>query len=177
MTGAAGCRGERSFARNPSHIRRKKHVGQSPSAVKTTNYRLPKTGISTTESPRAQSKTGRRPLPSIRNHVTASEARQPQSEIELTACRRTREEAVQGAGLGGPVHAQRAAESDASDAVEVLSRSRVWTVARLAFRSRASARLGVRSHVPGTRGDRAQAEEAGIRKAKPRVESAREPQP
>jgi hypothetical protein len=31
--------------------------------------------------------------------------------------------------------------------------------------------------VPGTRRDRAPAEEAGIRKAKPRVESAHEPQP
>jgi hypothetical protein len=31
--------------------------------------------------------------------------------------------------------------------------------------------------VPGTRRDRAQAEEAGIRKAKPPVESAQEPQP
>jgi hypothetical protein len=31
--------------------------------------------------------------------------------------------------------------------------------------------------VPGTRRDRAQAEEAGIQKAKPPVESAHEPQP
>jgi hypothetical protein len=69
----------------------------------------------------------------------------------------------------GPVYAQEAAESDASDAVEVPSRSQVWAVARLAFRFPASARLGGRSHVPGTRRDRAQAEEAGIRKAKPQL--------
>jgi hypothetical protein len=36
-----------------------------------------------------------------------------------------------------------------------------------AAESAASVCLGVRSHVPGTRRDRAQAEEAGIRKAKP----------
>jgi hypothetical protein len=57
--------------------------------------------------------------------------------------RRRRKEAVQGAGMVGPFHAQRAAESDAS------------------------VRLGVRSHVPGTRRNRAPADEAGIRKAKP----------
>jgi hypothetical protein len=44
-----------------------------------------------------------------------------------------------------PFHAQRAAESDAS------------------------VRLRVRSHVPGRRRDRAQAEEAGIQKAKPGI--------
>ena len=54
-----------------------------------------------------------------------------------------RGEAVQGAGMLGPFHAQGAAESNAS------------------------VRLGVRSHVPGMRKDRAQAEEAGIKKAKP----------
>jgi hypothetical protein len=54
-----------------------------------------------------------------------------------------REEAVQGAGMWGPFHAQGAAESDES------------------------VRLRVRSHVPGTRRNRAQAEEAGIKKAKP----------
>ncbi len=45
----------------------------------------------------------------------------------------------------GLLHAQEAAESDAS------------------------VRLRVRSHVPGTRRDRAPAEEAGIKKAKPRI--------
>jgi hypothetical protein len=94
----------------------------------------------------------------------------PQSEIGLTGYRlpttgrgngrRRREEAVQGAGMVGLVHALRLAESDASDAVEVLSRSRVWIVARLAFRSRASARLGGRSHVPGT-------EETGHKRRRP----------
>jgi len=58
-----------------------------------------------------------------------------------------REEAVQGAAVVGPFQAQGAAESDAS------------------------VRLGVRSHVPGTRRNRAQAEEAGIRKAKPPIET------
>jgi hypothetical protein len=52
-----------------------------------------------------------------------------------------REEAVQGAGRVGPFQAQGAAESDAS------------------------VRLCVRSHVPGTRRDQAQAEEAGSKKA------------
>jgi hypothetical protein len=55
--------------------------------------------------------------------------------------------------MSGPVQPQGAAESDAS------------------------AHLGVRSHVPGKRRNRAQAEEAGIQKAKPRVESAHKPQP
>jgi hypothetical protein len=55
---------------------------------------------------------------------------------------RRREEAVQGVGMVGPFQARGAAESDAS------------------------VRLGVRSHVPGTRRDRAQADEAGIKKAK-----------
>jgi hypothetical protein len=45
----------------------------------------------------------------------------------------------------GPFHAQGAAESDAS------------------------VRLGVRSHVPGTTRDRAQTDEAGIKKAKPSI--------
>ena len=54
-----------------------------------------------------------------------------------------REEAVQGAGMSAPFRAPGAAESDAS------------------------VRLCVRSHVPGTGRDRAQAEEAGIKKAKP----------
>ena len=49
--------------------------------------------------------------------------------------------------MGGRFQAQGAAESDAS------------------------VRLRVRSHVPGRRADRAQAEEAGIRKAKPPVET------
>jgi hypothetical protein len=40
-----------------------------------------------------------------------------------------------------------------------------------AAESDASVRLGVRSHVPGTRRDRAQAEEAGIKKAKPPIET------
>ncbi len=57
--------------------------------------------------------------------------------------KRKREEAVQGAGMWGPFHAPGAAESDAS------------------------VRLEVRSHVPGTRRDRAPAEEAGSKKAKP----------
>ncbi len=56
--------------------------------------------------------------------------------------REPREEAVQGAGMWGPFHAPGAAESDAS------------------------VHLFVRSHVPGTKRDRAQAEEAGIKKAK-----------
>ena len=47
----------------------------------------------------------------------------------------------------GPFQAQGAAESDASVC------------------------LGVRSHVPGTRRDRAPADEAGIRKAKPPIET------
>jgi hypothetical protein len=65
-----------------------------------------------------------------------------------------REEAVQGAGMLGLFHAQRAAESDAS------------------------VRLGVRSHVPGTRRDRAQAEEAGSKKAKRPIETpSAEPAP
>jgi hypothetical protein len=50
----------------------------------------------------------------------------------------------------GPVHAQGAAESDAS------------------------ARLRGRSHVPGMRTDRAQAEEAGSKKAKPQIETLSE---
>jgi len=57
--------------------------------------------------------------------------------------KKKREEVVQGAGMVGPFHAQGAAESNAS------------------------VRLGVRSHVPGTRRDRAQAVEAGIKKAEP----------
>jgi hypothetical protein len=60
---------------------------------------------------------------------------------------RKRKEAVQGAGMVGPFHAQGAAESDAS------------------------VRLRGRSHVPGTRRDRAPADEAGIRKAKPQIET------
>jgi hypothetical protein len=40
-----------------------------------------------------------------------------------------------------------------------------------AAESDTSAHLGVRSHVPGTRRDRAQAEEAGTRKAKPQIET------
>ena len=40
-----------------------------------------------------------------------------------------------------------------------------------AAESDASVRLRVRSHVPGTRRDRAQADEAGIRKAKPQIET------
>jgi hypothetical protein len=58
-----------------------------------------------------------------------------------------REEAVQGAGMVALFHAQRAAESDAS------------------------VRLRVRSHVPGIRRDRAQAEDAGCKKAKPQIET------
>jgi hypothetical protein len=58
-----------------------------------------------------------------------------------------REEAVQGAGMSGPVQAQGAAESDAS------------------------VHLRVRSHVPGRIRDRVQAEEAGIKKAKPQIET------
>jgi hypothetical protein len=56
-----------------------------------------------------------------------------------------REEAVQGAGILAPFHAQGAAESGAS------------------------VRLGVRSYVPGKKRDRAQADEAGIRKAEPQI--------
>ncbi len=56
-----------------------------------------------------------------------------------------REEAVQGAGMLGLLHVQGAAESDAS------------------------VRLGVRSHVPGTRRDRAQAEEAALKKLEIRI--------
>jgi hypothetical protein len=62
---------------------------------------------------------------------------------EAPSFTRKRQEAVQGAGMVGPFHAPGAAESDAS------------------------VRLGGRSHVPGMRTDRAQAEEAGIKKAKP----------
>jgi hypothetical protein len=58
-----------------------------------------------------------------------------------------REEAVQGAGMWGPILVQAAAESDAS------------------------AHLGVRSHVPGMQSDRAQAEKVGSRKAKPPAET------
>jgi hypothetical protein len=50
----------------------------------------------------------------------------------------------------GLLHAQGAAESDAS------------------------VRLRVRSHVPGRRTDRAQADEAEIKKAKPQIETASE---
>ncbi len=49
--------------------------------------------------------------------------------------------------MWGPVQAQEAAESDAA------------------------VRLGVRSHVPGTRRDRARADGAGIKKAKPQIET------
>ena len=62
-----------------------------------------------------------------------------------------REEAVQGAGMGGPFPAPGAAESDAS--------------VRLAVG--ANNHSPVRSHGPGTRRDRAPAEEAGSEKAKP----------
>ncbi len=58
-----------------------------------------------------------------------------------------REEAVQGARMLGPFRAQGAAESDASVC------------------------LCVRSHVPGTRRDRARADGAGIKKAKPQIET------
>ncbi len=54
-----------------------------------------------------------------------------------------RKEAVQSAGMVGLFQAPGAAESDAS------------------------VRLKVRSHVPGTRRDRAQADETGSKKAKP----------
>jgi len=43
--------------------------------------------------------------------------------------------------------------------------------AQVAAESDASVRLRVRSHVPGTRRDRAQAEEAGIKKAKPQIQT------
>jgi hypothetical protein len=43
--------------------------------------------------------------------------------------------------------------------------------AECAAESDASVRLRVRSHVPGTRRDRAPADEAGIRKAKPPIEA------
>ena len=56
--------------------------------------------------------------------------------------------------MWGRFHAQGAAESDAS------------------------VRLGVRSHVPGTRRDRARADGAGIKKAKPPIETpSAEPAP
>jgi hypothetical protein len=58
---------------------------------------------------------------------------------------RQKEEAVQGAGMLGPFQAPGAAESDAS------------------------VRPRVRSHVPGTRRDRAQADEAGDKKAESRI--------
>ncbi len=64
------------------------------------------------------------------------------SQAEGAGPTRKREEAVQGAGMVGLLHAQGAAESDAS------------------------VRLRGRSHVPGRKRDRAQAEEAGIKKAK-----------
>ncbi len=67
----------------------------------------------------------------------------PSSQAEGSGPTRKREEAVQGAGMVGRFQAQGAAESDAS------------------------VRLRVRSHVPGMIRDRAQADEAGIRKAKP----------
>ncbi len=78
-----------------------------------------------------------------------------------------REEAVQGAGMLGPFQAQGAAESDASDAMRVRPRSGVWLAAGMALHFGASDCPSVRSHVPGMRRDRAQADEAGIRKAKP----------
>jgi hypothetical protein len=82
------------------------------------------------------------------SRVQWSNGRGPALILSFNALRdalrgRRREEAVQGAGMVGPFQAQGAAESDAS------------------------VRLGVRSHVPGTRRDRAQAEAERIRKAKP----------
>jgi hypothetical protein len=71
----------------------------------------------------------------------------------------------------GLFHAQGTAESDAADAARVRSRSGVWLAAGMAIHLGVSDRPSVRSHVPGTRRDRAQAEEAGIRKAKPQIET------
>ncbi len=77
----------------------------------------------------------------VRLEITALSGAHAPSVVKYR--RRRREEAVQGAGILGPFHAQGAAESDAS------------------------VRLGVRSHVPGRTGDWAQGEEAGIGNAKP----------
>jgi len=73
--------------------------------------------------------------------------------------------------MGGPFQAQGAAESDASAAIRASSRSGVCLAAGTDLHDAGSDRLRVRSHVPGTRRDRAQAEEAGIKKAKPQIET------
>jgi hypothetical protein len=78
-----------------------------------------------------------------------------------------REEAVQGAGTVAFVLALRAAASDVSDATPVASRRGVSFAAETIAHFVALDRPLVGSHVPGTRRDRAQAEEAGVRKAKP----------
>jgi hypothetical protein len=66
-----------------------------------------------------------------------------------------------------------ATESGASDAAKVRSRSEVRLAAGLTLHFAASDRPSVRSHVPGMTRDRAQADEAGIRKAKPFQDSCR----
>jgi hypothetical protein len=115
-----GCRGERSFARNPSHTSRKKR--------ERTKRRAARRGAA------GDGGAGRSDLRT--------------ANWELLHGRRRQEEAVQGAGMLGPSPAQRAAESHAS------------------------VRLGVRSHVPGRQRARAQADEAGIRKAKPLIKTS-----
>jgi hypothetical protein len=97
-----------------------------------------------------RSPAGRDPAagPIVRNKANSgssgSSVLGPQQQQDRTG-KNKREEAVQGAGMAGPFHAPGAAESDAA------------------------VRLGVRSHVPGIRRDRAPAEAAGSRKAKPAV--------
>jgi hypothetical protein len=71
----------------------------------------------------------------------------------------------------GLFRARGTAESDAADAARARSRSRVWLAAGMAIHLGVSDRPSVRSHVPGTRRDRAQADEAGIKKAKPPIET------
>jgi hypothetical protein len=71
----------------------------------------------------------------------------------------------------GLFHAQGAAESDAADVAHPRSRLGAWFATTMASHFAALDRLSVRSHVPGTRRNRAQADEAGIRKAKPPIET------
>ncbi len=67
----------------------------------------------------------------------------------------------------GLFHARETVESDAADAARVRSRSGVWLAVGMVTHVGVSDRPSVRSHVPGTRRDRAQADEAGIKKAEP----------
>ncbi len=80
----------------------------------------------------------------------------PSSEVRQRFLRR-REEAVQGAAMLGPVPAERAAESDAA------------VHPRRAAALRAVNKISGRACVPGRRRDRAPADEAGIKKAKPSI--------